>query len=457
MAHVTGTTDNDPLAAPSEFLSDRALRHVQTSNHESALSWDDAGTPTDVETLALVVCDNWAQERFGIVLRGSGAAGSENAWVAQLRGDRDLEIAYYDSGFFNSQGQVGPTPADGEQFWIRFRLSSTTVRAKAWRVHDGEPDWQFDEVVNQVTGSGWAGLFAFDNDGDDKWCLYLSVDAAGGTAPAPDETPGTDQWVTDFSEYATGAQPADWTERWETAGSTWSVEDEAVVNDVVEDGPDVLSSTDLDGFDATPVGDSFGWRSIVLDPDEVNGATEVVHAVHYDGTGSEATIVRARDGTTGREHPAGTAWESGEQQRSRIVGAETLLEGGEAGSQQRSRIVGAETLVEGGTAGSHQRSRVVGVEVMLEVEQIETHYSLGSAVVTATAEAGQDATINWGAAVETPLVDYEVFRRSPATGERFDPEADTPVATGITDTQYVDSGLDAGDYDWQIFARIESE
>lgn len=36
------------------------------------------------------------------------------------------------------------------------------------------------------------------------------------------------QYKTDFVEYVTGSQPSDWTERWGTANSSWSVEDEGI-------------------------------------------------------------------------------------------------------------------------------------------------------------------------------------------------------------------------------------
>jgi len=49
---------------------------------------------------------------------------------------------------------------------------------------------------------------------------------------------------------------------------------------------------------------------------------------------------------------------------------------------------------------------------------------------------------------------YLIFRRTPSTGEPFDPEVDTPIAT-VPSNQltYDDEGLAEGEYEWQVFAR----
>lgn len=49
---------------------------------------------------------------------------------------------------------------------------------------------------------------------------------------------------------------------------------------------------------------------------------------------------------------------------------------------------------------------------------------------------------------------YLIFRRTPPTGEPFDPEVDTPIAT-VPSNQltYDDEGLAEAEYEWQVFAR----
>jgi hypothetical protein len=67
---------------------------------------------------------------------------------------------------------------------------------------------------------------------------------------------------------------------------------------------------------------------------------------------------------------------------------------------------------------------------------------------------GTTAELTWSASPTAGVADYQVFRRTPQTGDPFDPETDTPVATGITDLFYDDVGLDPGDWEWQVFGRI---
>lgn len=64
-------------------------------------------------------------------------------------------------------------------------------------------------------------------------------------------------------------------------------------------------------------------------------------------------------------------------------------------------------------------------------EAIAVGYTVGSTVLTAEAANGDDARLTWDAAVEGEALSYEVFRRSPSTGERFDPDAD---AVGVEST-----------------------
>jgi hypothetical protein len=52
------------------------------------------------------------------------------------------------------------------------------------------------------------------------------------------------------------------------------------------------------------------------------------------------------------------------------------------------------------------------------------------------------------------IIDYQVFRRTPQTGEPFNPTVDTPVATGITATSWTDESVESGDYDYQVYGRV---
>lgn len=68
---------------------------------------------------------------------------------------------------------------------------------------------------------------------------------------------------------------------------------------------------------------------------------------------------------------------------------------------------------------------------------------------------GTTAHLTWDASADPDVADYAVFRRTPQTGAAFDPNVDTPVASGITDLFYDDAGLSFDmPYDWQVFGRV---
>lgn len=50
------------------------------------------------------------------------------------------------------------------------------------------------------------------------------------------------------------------------------------------------------------------YAVITLDPNRVNGAPEIIYVTAHTGSATSATILRGREGTSAREHPAGTFW-----------------------------------------------------------------------------------------------------------------------------------------------------
>jgi hypothetical protein len=67
---------------------------------------------------------------------------------------------------------------------------------------------------------------------------------------------------------------------------------------------------------------------------------------------------------------------------------------------------------------------------------------------------GTTVALDWDASGAAGLVDYKVFRRTPPTGVAFNPNSDTPIATGITATNYDDTGRSVDTmYEYQVFGR----
>lgn len=53
------------------------------------------------------------------------------------------------------------------------------------------------------------------------------------------------------------------------------------------------------------------YAVIILDPNRVNGAPEIVYVTAHTGSATSATITRGQEGTSARSHPSGTFWVHG--------------------------------------------------------------------------------------------------------------------------------------------------
>jgi len=208
----------------TEQFGGKTLQHVKTVNNaRRALSWDDPGSATDVEVLALLSITRPTTERFTVFLRGAGSGGSETGIGLGIDYDNGVTFIQIASGTLTTVNSSLSIRA-GQRMWVRGRANGSNVRVKVWMLGDPEPStWAIDQTTT-VTGSGWVGLYAIISTGQPKYCDFFSADMAGGTAPGLGETPGTNQYSTDFSTQSVGT-PADWTARWTTTNSTWSIVD----------------------------------------------------------------------------------------------------------------------------------------------------------------------------------------------------------------------------------------
>jgi len=202
----------------------KTLSHVKsTSTARRALSWDDPGSATDVEILALLSITRPTTERFHVIMRGGGSGGTETGLAVGINYGIGLQFSQYSSGTLTNFSSSFTIVA-GQRMWVRARANGSNLRARLWMPGDAEPStWDIDETTT-VTGSGWLGLFAFDFTGQPKYCDYFACDIAGGTAPGIGTTPGANQYSTDFSTQSLGT-PADWTAQWTTTASTWEIVD----------------------------------------------------------------------------------------------------------------------------------------------------------------------------------------------------------------------------------------
>jgi hypothetical protein len=108
-----------------------------------------------------------ADETFGVLLRGSGSASSEQMYLAYLDwsgfgSNFTLRVGRYVSGSFTliaSGNTISYTNDDW--FFVRFRVNGTTLQARWWTQKEQEPaHWSIDTTDSNVTGVGWTGLFS---------------------------------------------------------------------------------------------------------------------------------------------------------------------------------------------------------------------------------------------------------------------------------------------------------
>lgn len=140
------------------------------------------------------------------VVRGSGAASSENAYMAWIAPDSEvLIIGKLVAGVLSAVAFTAfSLPDDPEDYYIRFRANGTTLKARAWRYDAVEPStWQVEGTDSDVTGAGYIGLgFAASlNTGGFGVPGFVSVGTNGESAPRPRTDAEIRRWVNDDSNY----------------------------------------------------------------------------------------------------------------------------------------------------------------------------------------------------------------------------------------------------------------
>ena len=82
------------------------------------------------------------------------------------------------------------------------------------------------------------------------------------------------------------------------------------VGGLVEDNPltNVATTLTSAGLAALPVIDTTNHAAIILDPDGIHGAPEIVWVTAHSASSTTATILRAQESTSARQHLRDTYW-----------------------------------------------------------------------------------------------------------------------------------------------------
>jgi len=247
----------------------KLLRIDHSSAERYAISWDDVGDVADVEILAKVRWSDNLDSIIQLVLRGSGTTGETGYIIACHQTLQEVRLTKFDGGAATTLATISKQFYEDVWYMIRFRANGTTLQAKVWVAGGAEPTiWMIDET-NSALSTGWVAHGSYRGDYGD--CDWFGVSTGGDSVTNPFGDGSVAYHSTDFSEYATGPQPSDWTERWHVAGAASKVLEDAgaseggkllrVTHGVYPADLDryLLSWDDLDGPDSIEILAKIRW------------------------------------------------------------------------------------------------------------------------------------------------------------------------------------------------------
>lgn len=191
----------DNFAATVESVTtpvgSRILR-VDGSSGRYVLSWDaiDADADRDdVEVLVLIRLAGTIQANrtsAGVVVRASGAGGSETGYAAAFRAanpstNRFNRIVEYSNGSFSEVGNDADTWDVNTWYWVRFQVIGSALKMKRWTgtVDDEPGTWDIEATDSTLSAAGWVGVHMNGGDPGPYEYAYVAVGTNGGSAPAP--------------------------------------------------------------------------------------------------------------------------------------------------------------------------------------------------------------------------------------------------------------------------------
>lgn len=181
---VAASAIGTPIS-PKAVLLDKT-----TSNASRFITFDAAGTQTDVEVLARMLFSALpvanGETEPGVVARYTSVV---NYYIALLRKITGGSTKVLEIG---KEAGSGPVPLANssiafditEFWWIRLRCTGTTVKSKTWRHGASEPASWTVSSVDTSHASGKVGLVCFYVAYNAR-CDFFSVGIGSNTAPGP--------------------------------------------------------------------------------------------------------------------------------------------------------------------------------------------------------------------------------------------------------------------------------
>lgn len=166
----------------------------------------------NAEVLTIMEVSNAASPAYngGVLVRGSGAVSAENGYYCVVdTASHSLIVGRIVAGAKTVIASFAYTwPAVAEDWYIRFRVNGSTLRARAWRYDQVEPlTWDIDTTDANVVGVGYIGFVSICSTANSAGFSlpgFLAVGTNGEIAPRPMSDLEQRQWFNDDSNPRVG-------------------------------------------------------------------------------------------------------------------------------------------------------------------------------------------------------------------------------------------------------------
>lgn len=187
-------SDEFPVILYSEGIAGKSIRQEHSSDGHRALYWDDAGSLDDPNVLTRFRYTGDGVQA-GIVLRGSGSAGSENGYLVVADGTQvriKKLLAGVESDLLTDAHSLDP----GRWYWLMARVVAGVITYRIWEHGQDEKTADDGSVADSdISSAGSVGLYFNDSRGI-RYVDYIRI-ADTGVPPQPT---GPDESLFDFND-----------------------------------------------------------------------------------------------------------------------------------------------------------------------------------------------------------------------------------------------------------------
>lgn len=263
------------VVVDTKAIGNTVLQIAAGSTNHYGLSWKEQ-VHEDVEVLARVKTSSTTGNQSRVIVRGSGASGAENAYIAELRGGTTLALSKLVAGTATDIDIDDAFTWTADTFyWIRLQAIGEDLKAKVWNINSPEPEAWNAEGTDSDIDTGWIGIGREESATQD--CDVFSYGLRGEPA------------VLSYAEEVVLDKPVGY----------WSF------NQIVAGSiPDITKANDITRELATFGNDSLVWNDPKGHSVELQGENSYLWAGNaFTGTGIGRTVELIFENQGGTQHP----------------------------------------------------------------------------------------------------------------------------------------------------------